>query len=173
MVVRLLRPGDIAEGFSCGKPSLDQYFANHAWPNHQAGISICYVADEPTVPGVVGYYTLSAASVESSLITHLATRRLPRYPIPAVLIGRFAVTAHLQGQGIGTRLLRDALHRCLTASMTIGAYGVLLDALDQEAADFYARLAFTVLEADGWPRPMFLPMHTLREAVPPPPAPRD
>jgi GNAT superfamily N-acetyltransferase len=48
----------------------------------------------------------------------------------------------LQGHGIGPALLRDAILRISQASQHIGVKGVLVHALDEEAARFYARMGF-------------------------------
>ncbi|NOX71008.1 MAG: GNAT family N-acetyltransferase [Gammaproteobacteria bacterium] len=58
------------------------------------------------------------------------------------LIGRLAVRNDLQGHGIGPALLRDAVLRISQASQHIGVKGILVHALDGEAANFYAHMGF-------------------------------
>ena len=66
---------------------------------------------------VLGYYTLSAISVDIGEWPETVARKLPRYPVvPATLLGRLAIDRRLQGQGAGEYLLMDALHRSLQAS---------------------------------------------------------
>ncbi len=65
-----IEPADAASGFRCGKHPLDDYFARHALANDQAGIGRAYVSrkspgDDEALPRVLGFYTLSMASVAS------------------------------------------------------------------------------------------------------------
>jgi len=49
-----------------------------------------------------------------------------------------------KGRGLGVALLADALRRCAAASSAIaGVRGVLVHAIDDEAAGFYQRFGFT------------------------------
>jgi GNAT superfamily N-acetyltransferase len=69
---------------------------------------------------------------------------LPRYPlVPAVLIGRLALDRRVHGQGWGSFLLLDALHRCTTSD--IAAFAVVVDAIDDEASAFYLHNSFLPL----------------------------
>lgn len=106
---------------------------------------------ETATARVAGYYTLSAASVDLSNIPVALARKLPRYPaIPAIRLGRLAVSTALCGQGLGAALLWDALERA--AKVEIGAFALLVDAKDESAARFYAHHGFTAF-AD---RPLLL-----------------
>lgn len=40
---------------------------------------------------IAGYYSLSAASLEKAELPPALAKRLPHYPVPAVMIGRLAV----------------------------------------------------------------------------------
>ncbi|TWJ24749.1 acetyltransferase (GNAT) family protein [Micromonospora endolithica] len=59
------------------------------------------------------------------------------------MLGRLALDKTLQGQGLGSVLLVDALHRILDATKAVGARFVVVDAIDPNAAGFYARYGFT------------------------------
>ncbi|MBI4821693.1 MAG: hypothetical protein HY791_35865 [Deltaproteobacteria bacterium] len=81
---------DTTSGFSCGKHSLDDYFARHALKNDALGIGRAYVfhrrlGDDPALPTVLGFYTLSMASAESQQISDVLKTRLPKYPMPVAL----------------------------------------------------------------------------------------
>ena len=58
-------------------------------------------------------YSLSAASFQRDSLPANQAKRLPRYPVPAVLLGRLAVDEGKRGQGLGAFLLMDALNRVL------------------------------------------------------------
>jgi GNAT superfamily N-acetyltransferase len=85
--------------------------------------------------------------------------------MPVALLGRLAAHRKAQGQGVGKRLLRDALHRVADVSGQIGCLGVVVDAKDEVAEGFYARFGFVTLPGVAWPRRMFLSMETLRAAL--------
>ena len=62
--------------------------------------------------------------------------------IPAILLARLALDTRLHGEGLGAELLWDALTRCVVASDAAGARVVVVDAIDEDAAAFYARFGF-------------------------------
>ncbi len=85
---------------------------------------------------VIGFYSLSASSVERARVPGNVRRNMPS-PIPVILLGQFAVHTDYQGQGIGKDLLADALKRAVKASSIIGARAVMLMAIDPKAKQFY------------------------------------
>lgn len=73
---------DARSGFASGKHSLDDYFARHAFANDRSGVARAYVLrrselDSPDLPLVLGFYTLSMASAESSHVAKALEKRLP------------------------------------------------------------------------------------------------
>ena len=83
---------DTKVGFSSGHHALDDYFARHAVANDVAGISRAYVlrrsnGDDAALPLILGFYTLSMASAESSSLVKVLSAKTPRYPLPVALIG--------------------------------------------------------------------------------------
>ncbi len=63
-------------------------------------------------------------------------------PVPVALLGRLAVDASVQGQGIGKHLLQDAVIRVAQASDVIGMRAIVVDALDEQAKTFYEQYGF-------------------------------
>ena len=137
---RLLTQGDDLTAFDCGVTSLNHYLAGRAYSDQQAGKSRTYVATRHD--RVVGYFSVAAASIEPSDATERAAKGQGAQQIPAVLIGRLAVDKTVQGQGMGEALLVEALRKSAAAAETIGARAVLVDALDEGARNFYAKLGF-------------------------------
>ncbi len=82
-----------------------------------------------------------------------------RYPlIPATLLGRLAVSRDYQGQKLGRLLLMDALHRSWKNTTEVASVGVIAEAIDNSARDFYLHHEFIpVLEH---PRRLFIAMKT-------------
>ena len=71
-------------------------------------------------------------------------KKLPRYPlVPAVRMGRLAVSSDYQSLGLGAALLADALRRAARAD--IAAYAFVVDAKDSQAARFYIHHGFIQL----------------------------
>ena len=61
------------------------------------------------------------------------------------MIGRLAVAKDRQGQRLGAVLLADALQRAFESASTVGSSMVIVDALDEAAAGFYAAHGFVQL----------------------------
>jgi len=60
-------------------------------------------------------------------------------------MARLAVAKERQGQGLGALLLADALRRAFNSGGTVGSSMVVVDALDEAAAGFYAAHGFVRL----------------------------
>lgn len=137
---RITRDHNVA-GFSCGNDSLDQYLQRRALKCDAAGDAKVIVLPTENLE-VLGYYTISAASVTHEKAVSKLKRNSPD-PIPMALIGRFAIQTEMQGQGIGRALMRDAILRISQASDMIGIKGVLLHAINDDAKNFYTHLGFS------------------------------
>jgi GNAT superfamily N-acetyltransferase len=113
---------------------------------------------------VVGYYAISTAAAHRVAIPSAKLRKGLPEQVPLLLLGRLAVDAAFQGQGLGAALLADALRRCVAASAIAGVRGLLAHAIDDEAARFYLRHGFTAASPLG-ERTMLMPIEVLRAAV--------
>jgi predicted GNAT family N-acyltransferase len=131
-------------GFSCGVDSLDRYLKTQAGQDMQRkanGVFILTALAEPS--RIIGYYTLCATSISQGDVPDEARKHIPRYPlVSATLIGRLAISAARQGEGLGEILLTDALQRAFENTGTVGSSMVIVDALDERAARFYATHRF-------------------------------
>ena len=92
-----------------------------------------------------------------------ATRKLPRHPVPVVLLARLAVDRIAQGTRLGEGLLLDALQRALDLSSGLGVHAVEVHALDDRAADFYRKYGFIPLVDD--PLHLYLPIVTTEQVL--------
>ena len=163
MVVPLDRDRHQRQSFVCGNATLDRYLAQQAGQDLSRGVAAVFVATRPGEMTVVGYYTLSQASVLLGALPLAQQKRLPRYPVvPVTLLGRLAVHHALHGQGLGALLLGDAYRRVAVVAHEVASTGILVDAIDETAAQFYARFGFVTV-ADS-PRRLFLPMPMVRTA---------
>ncbi len=128
----------------------------------QRHLAQVFVLVEPDQKAIKGYYTLSNSSLLLSELPEAFRHRLPRYPkIPVTLLGRLAVDTRYQGQGIGRTLLVDALHRSAAQAVEIASTAVVVDAIDENAADFYHKYHF--LPLPDTPHTLFLEMATIQK----------
>jgi len=97
---------------------------------------------------VRGFYCLSSTSIGFDGVDAVLTKRLPRYPLPCVVVGRFAVDQAAQGQGVGKVLLAHALKQVSKVAQIIGVNFVVIHAKDQKAMKFYQRFGFISLTSN-------------------------
>jgi len=116
-------------------PALNAYIAQHAGQDEKRNVSRTFMYLERGL--LRGYYTLANASVALDDLHEEQKKKLPRYPMPAVLLSRLAVDAHMQGQGLGQRLMADFFRRVYLISEQSGVAFVVVDAKDKAAADYY------------------------------------
>lgn len=130
-------------GFDCGVDALNDYLQRYADQHRRRGVSSVFVLTDSEDPArILGYYTLSAAEVESSVLSLAEQKRLPRYPIPCFRLGRLAVDQQEKGRGLGRLLLGCAVARCLKAREQVAAYALVVDAKDDAARQFYLHHGF-------------------------------
>lgn len=149
--------------FACGKPSLDDFLRARVSQYEKRRLGKTFVAVPAGEKRVIGYYTLSAGAVSFEHLPADAARKLPKHPVPVVLLARLAVDASAQGKGLGEGLLLDALQRALDLSAGLGVHAVEVDALDESAAAFYRKYGFTPLLDD--PLHLYLPIATVEDVL--------
>ena len=91
---------------------------------------------------ILGYCSLSAAQLLLTELQEADRKHLPSYPVPAIRMGRLAVSASEQGKGYGDYLLAHAVARCLGLRDQLGVNVLLVDALHEKAARFYRAYGF-------------------------------
>ena len=149
-------------GFTCGSEPLDRYLRVQAGQDTRKRVAATFVLCEGTSNTVIGFYTLSAISVDIGSWPEDVAKKLPRYPVvPATLLGRLAIERQLQGRGAGEHLLMDALHRSWQASRQVASVAVVVDAKDSRAVEFYTRYDFTPFVDP--PIRLFLPMSVIEQ----------
>ena len=160
LVIRPLDNVHDKPGFQSGVVSLDTYIKKQASQDVKRRVSRVFVATRVDQPNsILGYYTLSTLSIELSRLPQALARKLPRYPVPAALLGRLAVNQVSQGHGVGKMLLIDAIKRTLAVSDEIAIYAMVVDAIDERAQHFYAQFGFSLLSSDN--QRLFLPLKSI------------
>jgi GNAT superfamily N-acetyltransferase len=147
--------------FSCGKAPLDQYIRTQAAPAVEKNLAAVFILTPDGVK-IAGYYTLSAYVIKLDEIPEAIAKKLTRMrEVPATLIGRFATHIDLRGKGLGKVLLADALKKALENSVHVASLAVVVDAKDNEAAEFYKKYGFIPVPCGA--NRLFLPMDTVRK----------
>ena len=126
--------------FSCGKSALDTWLKTRALSNQDRGFTVVTVIHDGG--RVVGYYGLAPTAVVPSVIPRSIKTGQPPNPVPCLLLGQLATDKDWTGQGIASGLLRHALIRCVAGARLIGGRALVVNALDQEAANFWRRRGF-------------------------------
>lgn len=142
--------------FYCGLPELDRYLARHAGQDVRRRIARVFVCTAGEADAVLGFYTLSALSIDLASPPEHLSRNLPRHPVLCALIGRLAVDRSAHGRGLGRMLLADAVKRTLAAGETVAMHALIVDAVNDDAKRFYERFGFVPLTDD--PMRLFLPL---------------
>jgi GNAT superfamily N-acetyltransferase len=133
--------------FACGEESLDRYLKTQAGQDVRRKANAVFAMSPADAPEkVIGYYTLCATALARGEVPEAAWKHLPGYPlVSCTLIGRLAIAKSHQGQKLGSILLADALERAFMSADTVGSSMVVVDALNDTAAGFYAAHGFVRL----------------------------
>jgi len=91
---------------------------------------------------VVGYYGLAPTAIVPSALPRSIRTGEPPDPVPCLLLAQLAVDLAWSGRGVGTGLVKHALTRCAEAARLIGGRALVVNAVDNPAAEFWARRGF-------------------------------
>ena len=151
------------EDFRCESAELESFLRTRARKEMEAGVSACFVLVPDADRGrIAGFYTLSAAEIEATALPESLAKKLPRYPaMPATLLGRLARDSEFRGQGIGDRLMFNALARAFSTSHAVGSLAVITDPKEETAAVFYRGFHFMPLKSGR----LFLPMREIGQLL--------
>ena len=138
--VKITASHELSE-FTCGNDILDRWLRNSALKNQNSGASTTYVVCIKGTKKVVGYFCLSAASIVRSEAPSNISRNQPD-PIPAMLLGRLAVSEQHKKTGMGRNLFVEAYKISLEAASLIGIRALLVHAINDDAKSFWVGLGF-------------------------------
>jgi GNAT superfamily N-acetyltransferase len=136
----LLRADHDPAGFDCDNEQLNTWLIHHALASQRADLARTYLALDGRA--IAGYVSLTTGSVRREEAPKRYVRGMPRHPIPTILVARLAVDRRHRGRQLGSRLLAEALRRAVTASDTVAARLVVVDAIDERSAAFYRKRGF-------------------------------
>ena len=113
-------------------------------------LSKTYLAIDEEQERLAGYFSLSVCSLERGLIHEGDLAKLPKLPIPGVLLAKLAVDTRAQGQGLGRYLFEEGLGQAIR----LGQEGptrvrvLVVDAIDEKAVSFYEYFGMKRLSED-------------------------
>jgi len=167
LMIRALAPEDDRSTFQSGNIDLDRFLQRFAGQNQfRHYIGVTYVAVDGAA--ILGFVTVTAASLEASTLSRAARKELPAYPLPVLRLARLAVAGSVKGQGVGSALLRFVFNLAHEMSALRGCVGVVVDA-KLAAVAFYERYGFVALEGEAGllsDRPALTPMFLEIGAIP-------
>ena len=150
------------DDFTCGNDALDEWFQARAGQDQRRHVAQVFVALREK--RVVGFYSLSMFTLSLDSLPPPLAKKLSKYEaIPAAIIGRLARAKSEQGSGLGDLLLADAVKRVLSASESVAAYAIVVDAKDDAGNHFYEGHGFVPMVSR--PRRLFLLTQTAAAAL--------
>jgi GNAT superfamily N-acetyltransferase len=146
--------------FNSGNDALNEWLIKRSLKNQNSGASRTFVICQNN--RVIGYYALASGSVERMATPKSIARNMPE-PIPVMVLGRLAIDARMQGQRLGSALLKDALLRTLSVSKNVGIRAILVHAIYEDAKRFYLSYGFQVSPID--PMTLMLPVRHIERLL--------
>jgi GNAT superfamily N-acetyltransferase len=144
--------------FRSGDEAVDRWLATKALQHQTKHLSVTKVLLD-NAGAIAGYYTLATGQVDFSDLPPEMAKQLPRRVLPIAVLAWLGVESRRQRQGLGGRLLAQALHDCWEAGETFPFVAVVLDCLSESAKRFYQRWDFA--ELPGHPFRLFLSTKSL------------
>lgn len=151
------------DAFDCGEPALNEFLRRHARKSHEAGGAKTFLAISKADHSVLGFYSLSPASISYDRTPDIIRRGLARYDVPSFRLARLGVHLKMQGQGLGGQLLLAAGRRCLLAAAEVGGVAIVIDAKNEGVARWYQSYGAVALQDE--PLTLLLPLATVAAAL--------
>jgi len=149
--------------FDCGDADLNAFLVRHARQSHEKGGAKTFLAIDDGNDKILGFYSLSPASIAYERTPDVVKKGLARYEVPVFRLGRLAVDISVQGQGLGGQLLLAAGRRCLRVAAEAGGVALLIDAKNEGVAEWYA--SYGAVSLQDAPLSLLLPFKTIHAAL--------
>ena len=154
--------------FSCAFAPIDNFLKSSISDHVKNGFVTAWVATAEGQRDVLGFYTLGALAVRLGL----GPSKWHRAGVPditVIYVRAVAVRNDMQGHGLGTALLVDAMKRCLGIADQMGAAAIVLDVLEDDHFErrwkFYAELGFQPLGDPDNPLRVYITMADVRATL--------
>lgn len=149
--------------FDCGNADLNAFLVRHARQSHEKGGAKTFLAIDDASNKILGFYSLSPASIAYERTPDVVKKGLARYEVPVFRLGRLAVDIAVQGEGLGGQLLLAAGRRCLRVAVEAGGVALLIDAKNEGVADWYA--SYGAVPLQDAPLSLLIPFKTIHAAL--------
>lgn len=149
--------------FDCGDEALNQFLDRHARQSHEKGGAKTYLAVSEPNEKILGYCSLSLASIAYERAPEVIKAGLARHDVPVFRLDRLAEDTTVQGCRLGGQLLLAAGRRCLLVAAQAGGVALLINAKNERVAKWYATYgAISLLDAH---LSLLLPFKTIHTAL--------
>lgn len=139
--------------FRSGQSAVDDWLKTKALQHQEKHLSVTKVLLDQA-GSILGHYTLATGEVDFSDLPAEVAKKLPKRRLPLAVLAWLGVDERHQGQGLGKRLLIQALTDCHNAGQTFAVVAVILDCIDDTAKAFYQQFQFA--EMPGHPYRLYL-----------------
>ncbi len=154
--------------FSCGFGPIDNFLKSSLSDQIKTGMLTAWMATSEEDQAVLGFHTLGALAVRAEFGPK-KWQRVKVPDIPVIYIRAVAVREDIQGKGLGTALVIDAMQRCINIADQMGAAAIVLDVLKdghfKRRWKFYADLGFLPLCDPDNPHRVYIPMANVRATL--------
>ena len=163
-MIQPLATNHYRSNFDCVDLSLNSYLHNIAMQHMEKDISKTFVlCDSIANSKILGYITYTRCEIEpkKDIPEHIFKKfNYPAHKIPAIRLSRLAVQKEFQAMGYGKKLLMHALQKTYIVSKHISTSGIIVDAINNNAKNFYSRFDF--IELTSKPLTLFLHISTIK-----------
>ena len=162
LALETLRRGHVRKRFANGQPKVDDWLKTKALQQQEKRLSATKVLVDDA-GRIAGCYTLAIGQVDFGDLPAEIGRQLPKRLLPVAILAWLGVSREHQSQGLGQRLLAQALLDCHQASATFPFVAVILDCVDEAAKAFFQSCDFA--ELPGHSNRLYLSAHHLAAMV--------
>jgi ribosomal protein S18 acetylase RimI-like enzyme len=148
--------------FRCGVDEIDRWVKNKAAKHYKLNRTKIFCAFLGDSISVAGFYCLSFSSEDAKKVTGQHRDIYRPTGVPLVYVTYLGVSKSLQGNGLGTFLLLDAMRRSYIVSQHVAFYGVGLRSLNDRTTALYTKLGFGATDTEQFPL-LMLPVWTLTD----------
>jgi GNAT superfamily N-acetyltransferase len=140
--------------------ALDDWLRHRALASEGLSARTYVVCSTDGLRRVLAYYSLATTMEQRVILPSARLRKGMPDNVPLMLLGRLAVDRTMQGRGVGSTLLVNAVERCCAVAAIAGVRAIVAHAIDEEAVKFYERHAF--VRSPFGERIMLLPMENAK-----------
>lgn len=130
-----------AAGFFSGRPSVDDWFRHKSFAVTEQRRVATWLALDATGK-TVGFFALKSIGLVAEQEANSKARRYFSAGESGILIAQMGLAASIQRQGLGGKLLAQALQKCLESADIAPCRVIVLDAAEESLVPFYERFGF-------------------------------